>query len=361
MAQIIAHRIPHKAPNVALGVLGGLVLVAAGGIIWWALREPAPVVTTPGTPSGGGQVSGVVPATDDEAPTKPTGVYSPGKTSTSVFLTWLPSRDNVGVVNYRVWVNGDLWMSAGRNAFANVEGLSPDTAYRFVVTALDAAGNQSPPSDSVTVRTLAGSVRQEPVVYISSPANNSVISGDALVEAVAFSERSGVEISKVEFYRASGSGQMALIRTDFSRPYNFVWDTEVNSNGRYVLQARAYDTSGGVSASQTVTVFVQNPAPDATAPVISAVRVTNVNRSEATIRWNTDEAANSQVEYGLSTSYGSFSSLDADLVSEHIVRLSGLEAATTYHFRVWSRDAAGNVRVSGDFTFRTDPRLPISI
>src|SRR5207244_3834968 len=53
------------------------------------------------------------------------------------------------------------------------------------------------------------------------------------------------------------------------------------------------------------------------------------------------------------TSYGSSSTLNTALVTSHSVSLTGLLASTTYHYRVKSRDAAGNLQTSGDFTFTT--------
>ena len=44
---------------------------------------------------------------------------------------------------------------------------------------------------------------------------------------------------------------------------------------------------------------------------------------------------------------------DAALVTGHRVALSGLKDATTYHYRARSRDAAGNLAMSPDFTFKT--------
>jgi len=57
----------------------------------------------------------------------------------------------------------------------------------------------------------------------------------------------------------------------------------------------------------------------------------------------TDEASDTQVEYGTSTSYGSSSTLNSSKVTSHSATLSGLQPSTTYHFRVKSRDAAGNL------------------
>src|SRR5436853_7249822 len=44
---------------------------------------------------------------------------------------------------------------------------------------------------------------------------------------------------------------------------------------------------------------------DTTAPVISGVAVSAITGSGATITWTTNEAASSEVEYGLTTAYGS--------------------------------------------------------
>jgi len=49
---------------------------------------------------------------------------------------------------------------------------------------------------------------------------------------------------------------------------------------------------------------------DATAPDISAVAASGLTSSSATITWTTNEPASSQVNYGLTTGYGSTTALD---------------------------------------------------
>ncbi len=95
-----------------------------------------------------------------------------------------------------------------------------------------------------------------------------------------------------------------------------------------------------------------NSAPvDATPPAVSQVGASSITTTTATINWTTNEAADSQVEYGPSTSYGSLSTLATSLLLSHAVTLTGLTADTLYHYRIRTRDAAGNLSVSGDFTF----------
>ena len=94
---------------------------------------------------------------------------------------------------------------------------------------------------------------------------------------------------------------------------------------------------------------------DTTPPVVSGVGVGSVGSTSATVSWVTDEPSDSLVEYGLTSGYGSSSGLDATLRSSHSVVLGGLSAGTTYHYRVKSTDASGNVAASSDSTFQTAP------
>ena len=86
-------------------------------------------------------------------------------------------------------------------------------------------------------------------------------------------------------------------------------------------------------------------------PVISQVAA-RPGPGRATITWKTDIPADSQVEYGLTTAYGSSTPLDRTLVTDHSVLITGLARRTQYFFQVLSRDAAGNLS-SATGSFRT--------
>ena len=62
-------------------------------------------------------------------------------------------------------------------------------------------------------------------------------------------------------------------------------------------------------------------------------------------------ASSTQIDYGTTTAYGNTTTLNASLVTAHSQAVSQLSAATLYHYRVRSTDAAGNTAVSGDNTF----------
>src|SRR5439155_1679884 len=97
---------------------------------------------------------------------------------------------------------------------------------------------------------------------------------------------------------------------------------------------------------------------DTTPPTISGVAATGITASGATITWSTNEASDSLVAYGAGASYGNSSALNTALVTSHTQTLSNLAAGTLYHFRVESKDAAGNQAVSGDVTFTTLEQQP---
>ena len=87
--------------------------------------------------------------------------------------------------------------------------------------------------------------------------------------------------------------------------------------------------------------------------MLTGVSTPAIGKTGAVITWTTDEAATSQVVYGLTTACGSATAEDTNLVSSHTVTLSGLTAGTSYNFKVKSKDAGGNESVSEDYTLVT--------
>ncbi len=106
------------------------------------------------------------------------------------------------------------------------------------------------------------------------------------------------------------------------------------------------------SLPRTIALDDVTGPPDTTPPVISNVQSSGITTNSATITWTTDEASDSVVEYGLTTSYGSTASNSASVTS-HSIPLSGLSVNTLYHYRVKSTDGAGNTATSPDHSFQT--------
>lgn len=121
------------------------------------------------------------------------------------------------------------------------------------------------------------------------------------------------------------------------------------AEGSHIFQVQAIDPAGNRDLTPASYAWTVDP----TAPVISSVLASNIKTVSATIRWQTNEPADTQVEYGTTASLGQSTTLNTTLVTSHVQSLSGLSAKTTYYYRVRSRDAAGNLAVSDASSFRT--------
>ena len=146
--------------------------------------------------------------------------------------------------------------------------------------------------------------------------------------------------------------------------WNGVTSTEINNFYNAVKTSANPATPGGYNSiswwradlhtASMWTAIGGNTIGDNTsvAPVISNVTATNISNNSATITWTTDQNSDSVVNYGLTSSYGSTTSSSTMTVS-HSVNIAGLSAATTYHFRVKSKNINNLTATSGDFTFVT--------
>ena len=184
---------------------------------------------------------------------------------------------------------------------------------------------------------------------MTAPANGATVSGAAV--AVSANASDNVGVVGVQF-KLDGAN---LGSEDASAPYGVSWNTSLSADGPHSLTAVARDAAGKISTAPAISVTVDN-----TAPSISGVSASGISTNLASIIWTTNEASDSQVDYGLTTAYGQSSALNSIKVTSHSVGLSGLSGGTLYHYRVKSRDAAGNLATSGDFTFTTasDTTLP---
>ncbi|MCP4363236.1 MAG: hypothetical protein GY796_34985 [Chloroflexi bacterium] len=96
---------------------------------------------------------------------------------------------------------------------------------------------------------------------------------------------------------------------------------------------------------------------DTTSPQVTNISVTPVGSDMVEISWTTDEFANSLVKFG--TSSGNYTKTISDplYVKVHQVTLTGINAGTTYYYRVSGTDLSGNVVQSGEFSFTAETSI----
>lgn len=130
--------------------------------------------------------------------------------------------------------------------------------------------------------------------------------------------------------------------------------TNLTGGTTYFFAISAYDITGNEGPLSNE---ASRAIPDTTPPVISGVYTSGVTPSSAVINWTTNELSDSQADYGTTAGYGYTLPLNSTLVTAHSQTVAGLAPSTLYHFRVSSRDAAGNLAASADFTFATQAPL----
>lgn len=142
------------------------------------------------------------PVSDDtEAPTVPLEL-SADVNFTNVSLQWLPSSDNVGVVAYNVYMDGNKALTT-EGTQADFSELPQLTDILFGVSAVDAAGNESglntllvrtgeDESPDTTPPSMPGNLRAEPgstvvlLIWDASTDDRGVAGYVALVDGVVF-------------------------------------------------------------------------------------------------------------------------------------------------------------------------------
>ena len=322
-------------------------------------------------------------APDTEPPTVPQNLQATVVSPTQVDLTWNASTDNVGVAGYNVYRNSIQIGSSPTTSYSDTT-CSPNTTYTYEVSAYDGALNESGKSTPAVVTTPAVTdiVVDNTAATFTGSWSTGTSSGDKYGADYRYAGTAASETATaiwtpniqlagnydVYCWYPQGSNRSTMA------PYTVYWNggsqtIQVNqqaNGGMWNLLTAAKPfvagTSGyvklgnGTGESSLVVVadalrFVKVTV-DTTPPVISNVASTP-SQTTCRITWTTDESATSQVEYGLTTSYGNTTTLDPTLVTSHTVNLSGLARRTTYHCRVRSKDAAQNEGISGDYTFKT--------
>ncbi len=100
-------------------------------------------------------------------------------------------------------------------------------------------------------------------------------------------------------------------------------------------------------------IFPKGLINDITPPIITNVTITDTTVNSATIKWNTDEVADSLVKYGkVSVSYNENKG-DPLFVTNHTILLTGLQSGTTYCFVINSADQSENSAQSTEYDFTT--------
>lgn len=320
---------------------------------------------------------------DITAPAAVTDLTASSPGQDSITLTWTAPGDdgasgaaatydiryNYGQITEDNWASASqatgepVPQTAGSSESFVITDLDSGTVYYFAIRTADEVPNWSGISNSSSGTTTGPPDETAPAAVtdlaVSNPTGNSLslawtAPGDNgnTGTAVSYDIRySTSEITEDNWASATGATGEPTPQVAGSSESFVVGG--LNPNTTYYFVLKTSDEVPNISSISNAPSGTTTEVADINAPVISDVAASGITNIGVTITWATDEPATSQVEYGTSTGYGQTTALDANLVTSHVVSWTTLSAATTYHYRVRSKDAADNEAISGDHTFTT--------
>ncbi len=295
--------------------------------------------------STAGNVTVLGPA--DGTPPVISSVLNSTPTSTSTIISWITDEASSTQVDYGTsnsYGKSTVMVSTPVTLHSQaLSGLTAGTLYHYRVKSRDAAGNLATSGDYTFATSVASDVTAPKIGAISSsPGRTSA--------TIAWTTNEASD-AQVEYGVSSAYGHSTAVNGALltSHSQNV---SGLTANTQYHYRVKSKDAAGNLAISGD-NMFTTSAEPDTKAPAISSVSSSGLTSSEATITWITDEASDTQVEYGTSAGYGSSTTLKSTLVKSHSQALSGLAPNTLYHYRVKSRDAVGNLALSNDYTLTT--------
>ncbi|WP_298037211.1 fibronectin type III domain-containing protein [uncultured Desulfuromonas sp.] len=297
-------------------------------------------------------------------------------THQSAVIRWVTDEPADGVIEYGT--TDALGATLGRTALVRqhnipIVNLPADTLFYFRVLSRDAAGNGPAASTIYTFRTerepdtKKPQVTRGPEIIHKTDRSLTVFweTDEPADTVVNYGQGSDTNLRRANGAKLNRH-QVTLVNLQPSTDYSIgIASTDLSGNTVVARAEReivflAADTGGSGSdagAGFTVPLGVTtNPDPDTAVPVITeGPAVIAVTDSTATLRWVTDEIADSRVSYGLQGGSLSLFAGDIAQVTEHVVVLTNLAPATAYSFQAASVDPSGNgPTASATVSFTTD-------
>ena len=277
-------------------------------------------------------------AADTEAPTAPAAVTATDVTETTAKVTWDEASDNVGVVGYNVYVNENkVNDELVTGTEYDLTGLTEETEYTVMVTAVDTSENESVRSEAATFTTLKTEDPKDteaPTV----PANVRTSDVTETTAKVAWDEASdNVGVVGYNVYVNETKVNEELVT---GTEYDLTGLTEETE---YTVTVTAVDAEKNESVRSEAVTFTtlktEEPA-DTEAPTVPAnVKASEITYTKATIAW---EASTDNVEVAGYNVYVKGTKVNASLVADPTYDLTGLTEGTEYTVTVTAVDAAGN-------------------
>jgi probable HAF family extracellular repeat protein len=359
--QITATGNPRPAYALASGPAGMTVNPTNGFVLWTPTTNQVGVTSFTVAASNAVGVAQQLlsltvtpPPGDVTPPTYPTNFFMFAHTATNVTLTWSAATDDVGVKSYNLW----KFFRGSRSSHIGIavsgitnRAITVAGGGTFYISAVDAAGNQSPRSPALVAPTV-----QVPNVYhVTASEPNTVIQGSGFLYTIAASAS-----PSPDFTGFSGPAGMTFTPTTGPLSNNVYavvqWQptpAQVGTN-TFIVSALNENATG----SSTFTVIVLPGATDLVPPTpVALLTASGITNDRCNLSWTPAGDNIGVVNYHLVATHfdavaNQVITLDVPGANTNTV-LTGLFASAGYTVTITPSDAAGNVGGATGIFFTT--------
>ena len=191
------------------------------------------------------------PGHDVQTPLAPSALLATKLTKSTISLKWKDATDNIGVTEYLLYMNGNYYGSVTEAVYM-VDNLSPGTKYAFKVTAKDARGNESAPSNSILVTTAL----VDPDLSLKQP--TGLVAGAITATSVELIWNASLDPIGVTYYTVYVDGERHQENIT-STTYKV---TGLEPNTSYEFTVSAIDDRGIASPSSNKFTYSTDVAPN---------------------------------------------------------------------------------------------------
>ncbi len=227
---------------------------------------------------------------------------------------------------------------------ANISSLLPSTTYYYSVKSTNSANLTSTPTPFVMFKTTTPDSTPP-----SAPKNLSATNTTASTTTLSWGASSDGTGSGVAGYFIYENGSTNPINSTAITATSYVV-SGLSYSTTYTFQVLAKDLSGNPSAlSNQISVTTLPPAVPF---IVSGPTVSSITATAATITWDTDVVADTQVFFSTTAGGPYTTKTDPALVTHHSVSISGLSSNTKYYFLAKSVNVSGTA-TSAELNFTT--------
>ncbi|MFZ2188248.1 MAG: fibronectin type III domain-containing protein, partial [Candidatus Moraniibacteriota bacterium] len=292
----------------------------------------------------------------DTTPPTISAVTSTSITSTTATITFTTNENSSSYIDYGTTQNV-YTKTTGNSADAtmshtvNLTALTPNTTYYYRVRSVDASGNEATDANSGNYAFETLPTDSVGPVITFDPLHNITVTKTSATISWTTDKNSS---SLIDYGQSAGIYFGTIGNNADNVMSHSVTINDLTADTTYYFRLTSTDTSFNQTIDDNLGAdYSFTTSPNDAAINFEAVTVGSITDNSATITWTTNENVYPFVDWGATTTYGNVVGAETTTAKTHSIKITGLSASTTYHFRPRVKDTLGNFsyyNTDGSFT-----------